>query len=218
MVCRCPQEFYLNRTSGSCVPVRESCGYGSYASQPATPISDKQCTQCRKCPAGKFQTRAAECDGTRDYDPLIRYSEDGACQACSQCNPKTYLNPDSCNGWGNANINPEDTSQCIPCRFCPDMHIVKNQCPGTTTYDTQSCESCISYCSDNTYVNDNVCDGYHFADVGIIDPMDCAVCPRTCSSENFEVRVGGCTGKVSTVSAIVCKYEQTCVNILKCVF
>ena len=234
--CRCPDGYYLNRTGMNCIPLRESCGYGYYFSSPASPIADRQCSQCRKCPAGKFRTRAHECDGSRDYDPLLLYGEDGACQPCRGCWPSTYMNKDMCDGWGTVDIDPANIGHCIPCKSCPDMHIIKNQCPGGTagTVDTQTCEPCISYCSDNTYVNDAVCDGYHFADVGIIDPMDCATCPRRCDANKFEIRVSGCTGKDRTFDiecrqcgnlcevgqyvTDICKPDEPAATCASCVF
>lgn len=81
------------------------------------------------------------------------------------------------------------------------MHIIKNQCPrGTGTVDTQTCERCVSNCPDNTFVNDQVCTGYRFADVGIVDYNynDCSSCLGSCRAENYQIRVGGCTGQDRT--------------------
>ena len=67
---------------------------------------------------------------------------------------------------------------------------------GNTTFDTQTCQPCTSNCPGNTYVNDNVCTGKSFADVGMVDMAYCAPCPVPCRQEIFEIRAGGgCNGK-----------------------
>jgi ferredoxin len=133
---------------------------------------------------GKYQKY--RCNPSSYEDPIDVHGQADACVPCDACYPGSYRNPALCTGRGTTDIWRGDSQQCIPCRSCPDMHVIRDKCPGNTTYDTQTCEPCISNCPDNTFVNDEVCTGYKFADATVTVDV-CSPCINSCDIENFQV-------------------------------
>lgn len=171
---------------------RSQCGNGEYISRMETDIADKECTRCSSCQPGFYlSTKAGLCDGTGTNDPVLQPGNQ-MCQPCGSCDQGSYINASMCDGTRTYPIDPRNAVHCIPCEKCPDLHVIKNVCSGSTYNDIRTCEMCdTSVCGPNTYIADDFCTGMVSAEKGFLLPSNCKKC-NDCPSGS--IQVGGCNG------------------------
>ena len=182
--CFCGLYTYYNYATGKCEDVRTSCGENEFISRLHTPTSDTQCRPCPMCPLGFYRDTSKDpCLKTEFRDPAAP----PVCLPCDTCSPGSYIDPSSC--WLDATSK---SVRCIPCGYCPDMHnIVGTYCPGTTRYNTQSCQKCTASCPDGMYISDQVqrCNGKMWT-----TPTFTSDAPFDASNSAECVQCGGCPG------------------------
>lgn len=192
--CRCPLDFFYDYASSSCKRVSDSCGAGEFIVVKATATSDIVCAKCPACARGTYRD-PTDCQPNQ-LRPLLAPAK---CVACPSCPPGYYINPETCNA--SSSVAPKGIVgiDCLPCPGCKEGETIAGTiCPGTTLWNTQSCQKCTASCPDGTYISRSTerCSGTTRGSP--TDPLnpetECVLC-EPCT-EQGQARVGGCTGKL----------------------
>jgi hypothetical protein len=182
-----------------CRPCRETCAMGEWISKECDVQmgTDTECSLCidQGCPDEHFLEGG--CSGTERNGHL-------QCRPCQSCPEDHYIvGYSGCDKFGSKN-----TSDCEECGAnCGSGTHRTNRCPGTTKYDTETCETCAA-CKVGEY-RDTGCDG-----TTLSPAFTCATCD-SCGNGTYIDSFNGCLG----FSNFPVQYEcETCVGLCEAGF
>lgn len=150
--CVCPDRHYMDAFTGTCKPVRATCGHDEYVLSMETPFRDKVCEPCPACPDGYYRN-PNYCPNDKLFDETAPFVGE-KCLRCQGCAPGYYIDPRKCNSSSTSNTDP--LTDCIQCKQCSFMQNIVQRCTGQSVYDTQKCETCTARCPYGMYISSDL--------------------------------------------------------------